>query len=120
MQPVSCDHAPAVHRHVDLPAPPDEVWDAIVEGAWLGDDVELDARPGGAVRVDERVGVVETVDPGRSLTFSWTTPDGDEPASRVDIEILRVGDVTRMWVRETQLNLDVRVMARRPLALARV
>ena len=116
---MSCDHAPAVHRTIDLPASPDAVWDAIVAGAWLGEDVALDPRPGGAVRVDAKVGVVEAADPGRSLSFWWTDPDGDEPASRVDLELLRVGDVTRLWVREVRLDLDLRSMARGPSALAR-
>jgi uncharacterized protein YndB with AHSA1/START domain len=116
---MSCDPAPAVHRTVDLAAPPDAVWDAIVAGAWLGDDVELDARPGGAVKVDAKVGVVEHADPGRSLSFWWTDADGDEPASRVDLELLRIGDITRLWVREVRLDLDLRSMARGPSAMAR-
>jgi uncharacterized protein YndB with AHSA1/START domain len=117
---MSCDHRPAVHRTVDLPAPPEAVWAAVVAGAWLGDDVELDARPGGALRVDDKVGVVESVDRGRILSFWWTGPGEDEPASRVDVELLQVGDVTRLWVREVRLDLDVRAMARSPFALARV
>ena len=104
---------------VHLPAPLEAVWDAIVAGEWLGTDVEIDARPGGALRVDTRVGVVEAAEPGRSLSFWWTTPDRDEPASRVDVEIQRVGDITRLWVREVQLDLDVRAMLRAPSALAR-
>ena len=117
---MSCDHAPAVHRTVDLPAAPEVVWDAIVAGAWLGADVELDPRPGGAVRVDAKVGVVETADPGRSLSFWWSDAEGDAPASRVDLELLRVGEVTRLWVREVRLDLDVTSMVGRPSALARV
>jgi uncharacterized protein YndB with AHSA1/START domain len=116
---MSCDHAPAVHRTVDLPAPPDAVWEAIVAGAWLGADVEIDARPGGALRVDARVGVVEAAEAGRSLSFWWTTPDRDEPASRVDVEIQRVGDITRLWVREVQLDFDMHAVLRPPSALAR-
>jgi uncharacterized protein YndB with AHSA1/START domain len=116
---MSCDHRPAVHRTVDLTSPPEEVWDALVAGAWLGDHVEIDPRPGGALRVDTKVGVVESVDPGRRLSFTWTDPAGDEPASRVDVEIEPVGDVTRMWVRELRLDVDPRSMPRAPLALAR-
>ncbi len=116
---MSCDHAPTVHRTVDLPAPLDAVWTAIVAGNWLGAEVEIDARPGGALRVDSRVGVVEAAEPGRSLSFWWTRPNTDEPASRVDVEIERVGDITRLWVREVQLDLDIAVMLRPPSALAR-
>jgi hypothetical protein len=117
---VSCDPSPAVHRTIDLPAPADEVWDEVVAGVWLGDDVEIEARPGGTVRVDDMVGVVETAEPGRLLTFWWTRAVGDEPPSRVDVEMLPIGPITRVWVRETQLDLDVRLMARaRPFALSR-
>jgi uncharacterized protein YndB with AHSA1/START domain len=115
---MSCDPSPAVHRTVDLPAGPEAVWDAVVEGEWLGDDVELDARPGGVVRVDDKVGVVEATQPGRSITFSWTARDRDEPPSRVDIEIMRVGEITRLWVRETRIDVDVKAIAR-PFALSR-
>jgi uncharacterized protein YndB with AHSA1/START domain len=116
---MSCDPRPAVHKTIDVPAPPEEVWAAIVAGAWLGADVEIEARPGGAVRVDDKVGVVDTVEPGRSLSYWWTAADGDEPASRVDVEIQAVGDVTRVWVRELRLDLDMREMPRAPLALSR-
>ena len=60
-----------------------------------------------------------TVEPGRSLSYWWTAADGDEPASRVDVEIQAVGDVTRVWVRELRLDLDMREMPRAPLALSR-
>jgi hypothetical protein len=66
------------------------------------------------------VGVVETADPGRLLTFWWTRRGGDEPPSRVDVEILPVGAITRVWVRETQFDVDVRLTSRpRPFALSR-
>ena len=120
MQPVSCDPSPAVHRTIDVPALPEDVWDAIVAGAWLGDDVELDARCGGALRAGDEVGVVEAVEPGRCITFWWTDTGRDEPPSRVDIEIMQVGDITRVWVRETQLDMDVKLRNRQPFGLARV
>ena len=98
MQPMSCDHAPAVHRTVDLPAAPEVVWEAIVAGAWLGVDPDGTARPG----IDAKVGVV------------------DARCGSVALELLRVGDVTRLWVREVRLDLDVTSMVGRPSALARV
>ena len=36
-----------VERELWLPAPPEEVWDAVTGDGWLADEVELDARPGG-------------------------------------------------------------------------
>jgi uncharacterized protein YndB with AHSA1/START domain len=93
-----------VERTLDLPAPPDEVWSELVGGEWLGDDVEIDARPGGALRVDDRVGVVEAADARQRLAFRWTDRDGSGPASRVDVELMPLGMGTRLRVRETRLH----------------
>jgi uncharacterized protein YndB with AHSA1/START domain len=119
---MSCNRGPAgddVERTLDLPAPSEEVWSELVSGAWLGDDVEIDARPGGALRVDDKFGVVERADPPRRLSFSWTDPDGREPPSRVDLELLPLGAGTRVRVRESRLFVDHTSFARRPRALAR-
>src|SRR5579862_6766459 len=87
---MSCtDGIPAVEREVLLPAAPDDVWGSLP--ALLGDDVELDAEPGGRLRArgpeGEHVGVVEEVDAPRRLTFWWVPVAGDDAPSVVDLEL---------------------------------
>jgi uncharacterized protein YndB with AHSA1/START domain len=68
-----------VERIVDLPADPDAVWDALTTGEqlsqWLGDDVTIDAHPGGQVAVREhgrlRRAVIIDFEPARHLAFRW-------------------------------------------------
>jgi uncharacterized protein YndB with AHSA1/START domain len=108
-----------VERTVDLPATTDDVWEEVVAGDWLGDDVEIDPRPGGALRVDEKVGIVEHADAPRRLSFWWTEPSGDGSPSRVDLELLPLDAGTRLRVRESRPELDIRAAARGPVALAR-
>lgn len=65
---------------VVLPAPRDEVWRALTSrelaSAWLGEVLELEPRPGGAVIVREpdgatRRGLVERVEDARELVLRW-------------------------------------------------
>jgi len=68
-----------VTRSVVLPAGRDEVWATLTTphdlSAWLGEVVELEPEPGGAIVVLEqgstRRGMVETAKPGRILSFRW-------------------------------------------------
>src|SRR5207248_9720561 len=43
-----------VAREITLPAPPDEVWEALTDpaqlAAWFGGDLEIDPTPGGVTR----------------------------------------------------------------------
>jgi uncharacterized protein YndB with AHSA1/START domain len=111
---MSCD----IERTVDLPADADDVWEEVVDGAWLGAD-ELDACPGGRVLGPERQGVVEDVDPGRRLTFWWTGDDA--PPSFVEITLEPIDDGTRVTVREVLVHEDALLaqVARGPLAAVR-
>src|ERR1700733_2300749 len=92
-----------IERELELPAPSDEVWEALTDperlAGWLADEVSLDLRPGGdaSFRDGERVrrGWVEEVSPpdGRGeeedgsgrLAFWWA--DDDEPATRVELTL---------------------------------
>ena len=74
-----------VERTVEVPIPPEELWEALADPAALGDwfeaDVELDVRPGGPGRFvladgQGRRALVHEVEPGRRLSFSWW-PDDD-------------------------------------------
>jgi len=74
----------------------------------LGDDVELHAEPGGALRAHgpdgDRVGVVDEAVRGERLTFRWMRTDGDAPASEVEFTLEPSGLGTLLHLRETLLD----------------
>ena len=91
----------------------ERVWEALVEDAssWFGGDVELDARPGGTVRVrdedGERRGTVEVCEPERTLAWRvWSSPlDGPMEGSRVEIHLEPLDEShTALTVIETQMS----------------
>jgi uncharacterized protein YndB with AHSA1/START domain len=103
-----------VERELELPAPSDEVWEAVTDperlAGWLADEVSLDLRPGGDASFRDgdtlRRGWVEEVSPpdgedgdGR-LAFWWA--DGDEPGSRVELTLVPTEGGTRLRVVETR------------------
>jgi uncharacterized protein YndB with AHSA1/START domain len=90
-----------VERETVVPGTPEEAWRAVAESDWLGEDVRIEARPGGEVRPG---GFVEEADPPRRLVFWWSAEGED--ATRVEIELDQVADGTR-----------VRVVESRPLAV---
>ena len=107
MQPMSCNEPEAaVERHVELPADPGTVWEELA--GILGDEVELDPSPGGALRVrepeGELVGVVQEAVAGERLSFRWVRLDGDEPPSEVEITLEPSGVGTILHLRETRLD----------------
>ncbi len=93
-----------IERELWLPAPPDEVWDAITADGWLADRVRLDLRPGGDAQFDSdgavRSGWVEDVSEPERLTFWWALDD--EPASRVELKIEARDAGTRLRIVETR------------------
>ncbi len=120
-----------VERSVVVAAPPDAVWQALVEdghlAAWFGDDAEVDPFPGGQLVVSEdgrrRRAVVVDIEPGRRFAFRWLpdtprlgflwSPD-DVPAGtsgEVEVTLTEVATGTLVHVVET-------APARRPAALA--
>jgi uncharacterized protein YndB with AHSA1/START domain len=90
-----------VERETVVPGTRDEAWQAVVESDWLGEAVQIEARPGGEVKPE---GFVEEADPPRRLVFWWSAPGED--ATRVEIELEEVDEGTR-----------VRVVESRPLAV---
>ena len=103
---------PSVERELVVDAGREQVWRAVADaarlGEWLGAEVDLDLRPGGAAsfRFDDgeaRRGVVVQVAPGRSLTFTWWPVDehlGSQ--STVTISLDALDEVrTRLRIRET-------------------
>jgi uncharacterized protein YndB with AHSA1/START domain len=112
-----------VEREIVVPGTPEEAWRAVVESDWLGEEVRIEARPGGEVAAREpggeegcaghasgeeggvqRRGFVEEADPPHRLVFWWNAEDED--ATRVEIDLEQVADGTR-----------VRVVESRPLAV---
>ncbi|HKW92245.1 MAG TPA: SRPBCC domain-containing protein, partial [Methylomirabilota bacterium] len=105
-----------VEREVMVPAPPAEVWPALIDSdevsAWFGAEAEIDARPGGRGVFrwsdgTERPVLVEEVEPGRRLAFRWLpfqrTADGEVvslPATRVEITLDEVAGGTLVRVVE--------------------
>jgi uncharacterized protein YndB with AHSA1/START domain len=91
-----------------VPASPEETWEAITDpdqlGEWLGEDAELELRPGGdlTIRFDdgERSGFVEEVDEPRRLVFWWSAEEAE--STRVEIELDPEPDGTRVRVVETR------------------
>ena len=94
---------------VIVPAPAEETWEALTDperlGEWLGEDAELELRPGGDLEIrvgdEERHGFFEEVDPGRRLVFWWRADDDDQ-SSRVEIDLEPDPDGTRVRVTETR------------------
>jgi uncharacterized protein YndB with AHSA1/START domain len=100
----------AVERSISLPANPHSVWEHLTDGNLVGDwmegDVEIDARPGGAITMTPDDGpmvwgTVEEIVPGRRLQWSWRTDEG--LPTQVEIELEPTEDGTALTVRETLL-----------------
>ena len=92
-----------VVREVELESPPDEVWEALTDEErleeWFANEVELDARPGGAGVFrwgdgDERRATVREAEPGERLVLDW------DDAGEVVFTLEEVPEGTRLHVRE--------------------
>jgi uncharacterized protein YndB with AHSA1/START domain len=100
---------PQIERSVDVPAPPEEVWERIVDGdlaeEWMG--IRLEPRPGGVVDVPDRemIGTVEEVIPGESITWSWREIEADP--SQVTITIVPIPTGTRVTITERLLEYKI-------------
>ena len=95
-----------VRREVELDAPPNEVWEALVDerllSEWLADEVELEPVEGSPARFrtgdEEREGTVLRVEEGRSIAFTWSR-DG-ELQSEVELKVDAVAGGSRVVVVE--------------------
>jgi uncharacterized protein YndB with AHSA1/START domain len=95
-----------ITRELTLPAPPEEVWEALTDperlAEWFANEVELDPRPGGRgvfrwENGETRTAVVEEVDPERRFGFRWT----DEGEGEVAFDLEEVDGGTKVTVRES-------------------
>lgn len=112
-----------VAREIWLEAPADEVWEAVVDGSWLADEVVLELTPGGDAwfRSGDEVRngwVEEAAAPGPEgregrLAFWWAVDD--EPASRVELTLEERNGHTRVRVVEAR-PLDVLELVALPLS----
>lgn len=102
-----------IERSIVLDVPAARVWEALFEdpSEWFEADVEIEARPGGRVRVDERRGTVETFDPEHRLSYRvWTPPPVE--GSRVDFVLEPLDDEhTVLTVTETKLSARAQLLS---------
>ena len=86
-----------VSREIVFPVPPDEVWEALTDPdqleEWFANDVELDARVGGAgvfrwADGDERRATVVEATPGERLVLDWDD-DGTVELTLEEVEEAR-------------------------------
>jgi uncharacterized protein YndB with AHSA1/START domain len=96
-----------VTRELVLPAEPGEVWEELTDPKrleeWFATEVELDLDEGeGRFRWEngeERHAVVETVEEGRRLGYTWIDEEGRQ--TRVDFSLEEIEEGTRVVVTET-------------------
>ena len=64
-----------VTREIVLPVPRERAWELVTDEAelreWLADEVEFEAEEGAPLRFDDREGVVEHVEAGERIEFTW-------------------------------------------------
>ena len=89
-----------VERELTVPEEIDEVWRALAEPGWLGDDATIELRENGDVRAGERTGFVEEVDAPHRLAFWWSAPG--EEATRVELDLDEADSGTRIRVTESR------------------
>ena len=110
-----------IRREIVLPAPREDVWEALTEperlADWFANDVDLDLRPGGGASFrwsngETRTATVTEVDHERRLAFEWDD-EGEVAFTLADDE-----DGTRLTVVETSpewtaaLDLQASALAR--------
>jgi uncharacterized protein YndB with AHSA1/START domain len=107
-----------IRREVDFPVPPDEVWEALTEEdqleEWFANDVQLDAREGGAgvFRWDdgeEKRATVVVAEPPERLVLDW------DDQGEVEFTLEETEGGTRLHVREStpefSTALELRALA---------
>jgi uncharacterized protein YndB with AHSA1/START domain len=98
-----------IRKEIVLPAPREDVWDALTEperlADWFANDVDVDLRPGGGMSFrwsngEERHATVTEVEPGRRLAFEWDGAAAEE-LGEVEFTLADDDDGTRLTVVES-------------------
>jgi uncharacterized protein YndB with AHSA1/START domain len=102
-----------IERTVELPHPPGKVWAALTTaeglGAWFGDQVAIDLRPGGSAQMKWASGHtadlrVERVEEPAVFGFTWhiyCLPEDDPRRTYVEFTLEPAGAGTRLTVVES-------------------
>jgi len=111
-----------IRREIVLPAPREDVWEALTEPDrledWFANEVDLDLRPGGGASFrwsngEERHATVTEVEPERRLAFEWEDEEGEVEFTLdddVDGTRLVVVESSPAWT--TALDLQASALAR--------
>lgn len=111
----------AIERRVTLPVELEEAWKLLTcpddLPAWLGAAVELDPTPGQAGRVIDHDGtvrrlVVDTVDSGQRIAWTWWTEDDPDQVSHVEIDLVPTETGTTVRVVEALVGAPSGTQAR--------
>lgn len=111
---------PSVRRHVFIASPPRTVWAAITTGdglaKWLASEARFDGRKGGRVVLTlanaegepyQLAGIVHRWRPTSQLEIKWDRAgDADFSSTRVQFQVARDGDETRLSVVHSGTALD--------------
>jgi uncharacterized protein YndB with AHSA1/START domain len=108
-----------IEREVRIDARPETVFafwtDPVRMARWMGRDIALDARPGGAYRIDYNGSdiasgtLVDVVPPSRIvMTWGWEAPGDATPpgSSTVEVDFVPDGDGTIVRLRHSGLVTD--------------
>lgn len=102
-----------------LDGSPAEVWPMVSDPEllreWLDDDVELTLEVGAPVRTcgdgGVRVGVVDDVEIGRRLAFTWVpAAPAEGPVTTVEVELVAGDDDEHTVLRITERLVDMSVL----------
>lgn len=94
-----------VHRELEVPSPPSETWEHVLDPTWLGGEGELPTTPGSEGWVKDgdvvRYLVVEEVVDEERYVYRWAT--FAEAPSRVQIELEPSESGSRISITESPI-----------------
>ena len=118
------DDSSVIERQIRIAAPPERVFEFFTDPQkmlqWLGQEVTVDVRPGGLIRIDHngrdiaRGEFLEVV-PGRRLVFTWGWEAGGDSSvppgsTTVEVSLVPDGDGTIVRLRHRNLPAASREM----------